>query len=64
LAQTVEKKKELSLVLSRLEGCVPDTFKGITEVVDILQEGTQWFPGGYKDMKVCVGKVPYLKQFS
>ena len=52
LAQAVEKKKELSRVLNGLEESVPDTFKGIAEVIDIVQEGAQWFPGGNKDMKV------------
>ena len=52
LSLAEENKKELRDVLVHLDASLPSTVQGITEVVELLQAGTLWFPGGNKEMRV------------
>ena len=37
--------------LKSLQRSVPDTLKELSNVVEVLQEASSWFPGGYREMK-------------
>ena len=46
------------LSLQRLESsCLLGSLEEVSAVVELLQESSQWFPGGSKQMKVLV--IPY-----
>ena len=40
-------------MLHGLEEGVPSTMEGVQQMVEVLQEGALWFPGGSKEMRVC-----------
>lgn len=55
LSLAERKREELIGILRGLEECVaPLTHKSVVEMVEMLQEGATWFPGGSKEMRVCV----------
>ena len=33
---------------------VPSTMDGVVTTVDVLQEASQWFPGGTKELRVSI----------
>ena len=48
-----ERESNYFIILQRLESGVPlGSLADITSVVELLQESSQWFPGGSKEMKV------------
>ena len=49
-----QKREEVEEVLRSLEDGMPATVEVIAEKMEVLQEGALWFPGGSKEMKVCV----------
>lgn len=54
LSLAKQKRLELDKVLCVLEEGVPSSLQEISEVVEVLQEGASWFPGGSKEMRVSV----------
>ncbi len=55
LSLAERKKEELVDILRGLEeGGAPLTREGIAQMAETLQEGAMWFPGGSKEMRVCV----------
>ena len=50
-----QKREEVEEVLRSLEDGMPASVEAIAEKMEVLQEGALWFPGGSKEMKVCVG---------
>ena len=57
LSLAEQKRAELDAVLRGLEGGVPSSLEGIGQVVEVLQEGASWFPGGSKEMRVSVSMM-------
>ena len=47
-----EERAKLEACLEELEKDTPASLEEISKVLDILQEGPQWFSGGNKEMKV------------
>ena len=54
LALAEKSKEELVEVLRSLEEAVPPTKERIVQMVEVLQEGALWFPGGSKELRVRV----------
>ena len=52
-----QRESNYYIILQRLESSVLlGSLADITSVVELLQESSQWFPGGSKEMKVhCTG---------
>ena len=54
LSLAERKKEALVGILQGLEeGGAQLTVESIAETVEVLQEGSTWFPGGNKEMRVC-----------
>lgn len=52
LSLAEKKRAELEVCLRGLEEGTPPTVEGISQVVELLQEGSLWYPGGSKEMRV------------
>ena len=54
LSLAERKREELVGILHEMEeGGAPLTPERIVQMVEVLQEGATWFPGGSKEMRVC-----------